>query len=330
MTFYAIVAEDLPVMKGVNNPVALRKAAQSNKRPPIAAIPKNLRHLLDDIWAADPARRLKFGQIAEYLSHRKHHVPGTDAKKFRAYKAFLDEGDAAIAAKKIQQLVPWLNGFLEKERIGGADLRQMIDLAGLGDFSAHLATGFMNFSGHVGPANIGEFVRSLKENEHLGHIGFALRVLGEYTDLHQGAVAEAARQPAEAAAKYRDAAKKGTREAVLRYAALLLQSGDEKSGIQLLELYAKSGDVNALCTLGDYYYRWKKDPKKALAYFRRAAVADNATDPAPWFVTGKLLCGGKQFGEARKFLEKVSQIDGEQGKWATKAKALLGAIPAAR
>jgi hypothetical protein len=67
-----------------------------------------------------------------------------------------------------------------------------------------------------------------------------------------------------------------------------------------------------------------------LRYFRKAASpAVNGFDSAPWFVTGKLLCGEKKFDEARAYLEKVREIDGDGGRWAVRAKELLDGIRAA-
>jgi tetratricopeptide (TPR) repeat protein len=194
---------------------------------------------------------------------------------------------------------------------------------------------------------------SFRENTHIAHISFLTRILyglsgsppvdesteepapvDESTEapaprqqLYKGALAEGSRKVEKAAEAYKADALQGDNEATMRYAALLLSHGEEAVGLRLLEPFIKVGDLKAICTVGDYWYRWKKDKTKALFYYQMAARPEtNLIDSAPWLITGRLLFEEGEAREAKRYLERVLDIEFGVGRWSGYAGKLLDRI----
>jgi tetratricopeptide (TPR) repeat protein len=145
--------------------------------------------------------------------------------------------------------------------------------------------------------------------------------------LYKGAVAEGARKVEEAAEAYKADALQGDCEAAMRYAALLLSHGEDELGLRLLQPFIEVGNLNAICTVADYWYRWKNDKTKALKYYRMAArPKTNLVDAGPWLITGRLLLEQGEAGKARRYLERVLRIEGDVGRWSQHAGRLLDRI----
>jgi serine/threonine protein kinase len=321
MVLYAIVEEQIPIAAGVKDGNALAQMANSALRPTCRVIKSHLKRMLEKMWNKQSGKRPPFTKIAHTLERRKYHLPDTDRSQFSKYKRYLDEQEQLIQSKYVRRVAPWLNDLHEKANLTPEDLSVISRLRGLGDYSAQLVTGLLIWNGNVGPSSIFEAARVFSDNCHLFYISFLMKLLAEGTTLQQGVISELSGDTNAAGEAYKKAAGEGVPEAIVRYGSLLLASGKEKPGVAILAAIAEKGNLNAICTLADFYYRWKNNSDKALDYFSRAAKKDvNPWNSAPYFMTAKLLVEKGKKDEAVPYIKAVAEIDGENAKWAQIAK----------
>jgi TPR repeat protein len=297
--------------------------AQSRERPPCDVIDGPMKDMIDAAWDLEADARPTFKQLADALRREEYQLPGTDRKTFKKYAKYVDRGVEALRERKRKRQAAWLYDLLRSETLTNDRLQAIRRMADGGDLSARLVLGLLLWNGILGPQNAGEALKTFNDNEHVGHVAFATRLMANCAGLYRGALAEGAGQVEEAAAAYKEDALVGDREAVLRYAGLLLSHGKEKEGLRLMKPLLDRGDLNAICTVGDYYYRWKNDKEKALAFYKRAATTENLVDAAPWFVVGSILIEQGKGAAARPYLERVVQIEEQGGRWAAYATELL-------
>jgi hypothetical protein len=165
-------------------------------------------------------------------------------------------------------------------------------------------------TGNIAEKSTFEAVKLLQDNWHLLWATFMIKCYSVGSSLQRGVVLEADGDISRALLHYKAGSESGDRESVIRYGTLLLLHGFESSGVFLLELFAQAGDIQANCTLGDYYYRWKSDRVAALRYFKN--VADLSCSPffsEPYLIVGHLLGEMGNVTDAQPYLDKHAEIE---------------------
>jgi serine/threonine protein kinase len=335
MLLYALIEERPPQPPDGGQNWSARNA---NCRPKTHKISGPLSDILHKMWAHSPDKRPGFSEIVNLLKDATYHIPGTDEDRFAEYRSFLDREEASNNAKRSSRVGTGLTDLLDSPVVTGTIFQTLssltLPICKKGRDSARLVRGFLDWHGNFGPRNVGNAIRMFNEISSLRYIKFMIGTMRnndpKFDDpLYAGVVEEVHGHLVAAAGWYRQAALLGDREAVMRYASLLLTSGADASGLSLLNFFSEQGDLNALCTLGDYYRRWKQDNARALKYFRKATQSDEyVVDSSVWFITGKLLLELERSGEARVYFEKVCEIDRDTRKWSRIAKTLLSGLSA--
>jgi TPR repeat protein len=300
MVFYEILEGKYPMS-------SQNIAAASKSRPKFSKITnENHKQLLRNTWAHLPEKRLRFPEIAKLLEQEEFWLPGTNREEFLAYKAWLDGEEAALAGSRAS-FSAGLASLVRKDEIDDASFASILAMSHLGDLAAQVTEAVLFMHGVSGAANLFVGAKLLTDATHLRWVKVWLEGLAEGSPLERGISAELNGAHEEALEFYKQGALAGDREATLRYAGMLLAGGAEKQGIEILEILAEGGDLNANYSLGDWYYRWKNDHGKALEYFSKCArQTENTRFAHAALIAGEILAELGKVPEARKMLASVT------------------------
>jgi tetratricopeptide (TPR) repeat protein len=296
MIFYEIVEGKYPLP-------AKTIAAATTKRPPFTVIKNELhKQLLRNTWDPDPEKRLTFAAIVKLLEQESYWMPETDPEAFRTYKAYLDAEADRIATERFASQAPWMSILRTNGELDNLQFHSILQGSHLGDFAAQVTEAVLHLNGHIGPPSLFSATRLLRDNLQLAWVKTLVEGLAQGTPLQAGAIAEVSGNLTEASRQYKKAALEGDRQAITRYAVLLISHKHEKEGLALLEALAKTGDLQANYTLADYYYRWKEDHGKALEYFKKCTQdAEEGRFGHALLIVADILAEQGNFVEAARY-----------------------------
>jgi tetratricopeptide (TPR) repeat protein len=307
MVLYEILEEKLPVVEGVSTFEQLRSGATSGRRPDTRTMSRAHKQMFDHLWHPDPAKRPKFGRICQKLEKKAYWVRGTDANAFREYKAWLEAED--LSRTQSGDTKDCISEIADNLEIDDEIIQRVLGDCELGNFRAQTAAALMYLTGHIGTVSPYEAAARLVDSPDTSYISLFNTCLRYGNDFGRGALAEIEGRHDEAAAAYKAAALTGNKEAILRYGALLLVHGKEADGIALLRLAAEAGDLRALYTLGDYYFRFKKDDQRALQCFQQCCDPGRNTQFfEPFLMTAVIAERNKDDVIANQALEKALDL----------------------
>jgi serine/threonine protein kinase len=336
-TAFHILEERLPSPVGTQSDPSKRTtddqnfgAIEAGNVPDFENTPEQLSRLISRAWQTDPALRPTFAAItAEFETNRELWLPDTDEDEFLAYQEWVKDEEEAAAGRNMEMQEPWLQMLSSAPTANPRNIREILEMADLGDSRASIASAMLFLTGNIGEINTFEAVSRLKENGDLLWINFLIKCLVISRPVCAGALFEYERDFGRAFAGYSAAADVGSREGAMRVGALLLLYREEDAGVAILDVMAKKGSLQATYTLADFYWRWRRDEVTAVKYFEMCAVPGaNRQFSEPYLILGDIFLRRKGFRVARKWLELVLEIDHGEGPKAAIATTLLASIPA--
>jgi serine/threonine protein kinase len=300
---YAIIFVEL--VEGVRRSPAATSQTAFWHLPPI-----HLR-LLQRLSSEFPERRLPFSVIVRKLQKRKYWLPGTDEAEFRQYVHYLDGLDKKLASKRLESQSKWLKDLIQNDQLYGTNLLYLFELCEYGDFAGQIVAALLYLTGNIAQKDTAQALKLLKDNFHLPWVRVLLKLFSVGSPFQRAVMHEIDGQLPAALSEYKKAALEGDLEAVLRYGSLLLFYGCESVGLTLVELVASTGHIRANFTLGDYFFRWKGNPRRALQYFKMCADREKNTQFAePYLIVARILVQLGQLDEAFGYLCDLEMIEG--------------------
>jgi serine/threonine protein kinase len=307
MILYVLLEDKTAFLEGrLMDTQTLRNRVREGERPSLKKTPEPLRRLLAQLWTMEPQERLTFQVIARKLEKRKYWLPNADEREFAAYKKWLDEEEGKLTKKSFSP--DWLKDF-DGVELNSRAVWNVLAIAGNGNSAAQVGAALLNLTGAVGAVNVCEAVKLVRDLPNALYLMLLNKYFSEGTALMRGAIAEHEERIEEAARLYKEAAAAGEREGILRYGRLLLNYGKEADGVAVLEIAAEDGDPRANYTLGEWFFRIKKDYGMALRYFEECVkLPEVETYPEPWLMAGKTAVMVRNVEAAREYFSKAINV----------------------
>jgi serine/threonine protein kinase len=309
-TIYAFLDGRVPVdpakQHRINDPQDLGYEVASGNRPPFKKTPPKYRAMIRKLWAQDPRKRRTFAWVENQLIKPDYAIDGADQDAFRAYKRHLDSQCRAAGEARPAD---WLNELKTDVEIRGPTKQEILMTSELGNEHAQMACALLYLNGHMGPVNLYE--SAIRARDIIGQAQFTMlnTIFENESDLQRGIIAEIEGKDDDAAERYRKAALAGEKEAILRYAALLLKHGQQEDGLGLFRMLADAGDIAANYNLAEFYLTMEYNEPMAMHYLAKCCeMRTSGNFPEAHYLYGQLLVKAGQYDEGLMYLRRADTV----------------------
>jgi TPR repeat protein len=280
--------------------------------------------MLRKLWAQDPRKRRTFAWVESQLVKPDYAINGADQDAFRAYRRHLDAQTRPVGEGRPPG---WLNELRTEVEIRAPTKREILMTSELGNEQAQMACALLCLNGHVGPVSLYESAIRARDILEQAHFTMLNTIFGNGNDLQRGIIAEIEGKDEEAVEHYHKAALTGEKEAILRYAALLLKHGQEEDGLALFRMLADTGDIAANYNLAEFYLTMRYNESMAMHYVAKCCDMDTNVDfPEAYYLYGHLLVKAGQYDEALVYLKRADTIHEQSGCESTPVSQLIGSV----